>query len=141
MLFDGVAQLAVRYVGGVAGNTGPPDRIEQVRALIVDRGAGEDQSVVLGALEYADRAAQSEQVTVKTQREIVRIVATGVRPTRDELPLVVDDLPVQHPRRHRGMVYVLEMRTVGGVLGHDLWMHRFPLGTPGELRVRPVVGG
>ena len=121
------------------GKPWPPDRIEQIRALVVDRGAGEDQPVVLRALERTDRAAQTEQVAVEPQCQIVRVVAAGVRPARDEPPLVVDDLPVQHPGRHRGMVHVLEMRTVGGVLGHDLRVYRLTLGAPGELRVRAVV--
>ena len=47
LLFDLLAQLVGRDVGGVAGKPGPPDRVEQVRALVVDRRAGEDQPMVL----------------------------------------------------------------------------------------------
>ena len=96
--------------------------------------------MVLRALEDADRSAEAEQVTVEPQCKIFGVVASRVRPTRNELPFVVDDLPVQHPGRHRGVVHVLEMGTVGGVLGHDLRMHRFALGAPGELGVGAVVG-
>src|SRR6202012_6254852 len=38
------------------------------------------------------------------------------------------------------MVHVLEMCTVGGILGDDLRMHGFALGPSGELRIGPVVG-
>src|ERR1700722_10104693 len=96
--------------------------------------------MILGAFEHADRATQAEQVAVEPQREILRVVAACGRPARDELPLVVDDLPVQHPRRHRGTVYVLEMRTVGRILGHDLRMHGLAFGPPRELRIRAIVG-
>ena len=96
--------------------------------------------MILRSLEDADRSAQAEQVAVEPQRQIVGIVAARVRPARDELPFVVDDLPVQHPGRDRGVVHVLEMGAVGGVLRHDLRMHRFALGAPGEFRIRPVVG-
>src|SRR5271163_32776 len=95
--------------------------------------------MILGALEHADRATQTEQVAVEPQREILSVVAARVRPTRDELPFLVDDLPVQHPRRHRGAVYIFEMRTVRRVLRHDLRMHRLTLRAPGELGVRPVI--
>ncbi len=54
---------------------------------------------------------------------------------------MIDDLPVQHPGRHRGVMHVLEMGTVRSVFGHDLWVHRFLFGEPGELRIRPVIGG
>ena len=88
--------------------------------------------MILRTLENADRSAETEQVAVEPQREILGVVAMCVRPTRNELPFVVDDLPVQDPRRHGGVMHVLEMGAVGGVLRHDLWMHRFMLRPPGE---------
>jgi len=95
VLFDGVAQLAVRDIGCVARNSRPPDRVEQVGTLVVDRSTGEDQPMVLRALENTDRSAQPKQVAMEPQREIVGILAASIRETRDELPFVVDDSPVQ----------------------------------------------
>ena len=38
------------------------------------------------------------------------------------------------------MMHILEMGTVGRVLGHNLRMHRFTLRAPGELRIGAVIG-
>src|SRR3984957_11665832 len=96
--------------------------------------------MILGAFEHADRATQAEQVAVKPQREILGVVAARVRPARDELPLVDTELSA-HPRRgHRGMVYILEIRPLGIILGDGLRMHGFAFVPPRELRIRAVVG-
>src|SRR5271166_1833190 len=65
LLFDDLAQLAFRHIGGVAGTSRPPDRVEQVGALVIDRRAGENQPMILRALEDADRAAETEQMAVE----------------------------------------------------------------------------
>lgn len=107
--------------------------------MVIDRGAGEDQPVVGGALERADGKAQPGEVAVDVERHLVGIIAVGVRPAGEELPFVVHHLPVQADRGDGGAVHIAEMCTVRTVFGDDLGMHRFVLGESGELRIGPVV--
>src|SRR5271156_3507713 len=65
LLFDDLAQLALRHVGVIPGRSGPPDRVEQIRTLVIDRRAGENQPMILRALEDADRSAETEQMAVE----------------------------------------------------------------------------
>src|SRR5580658_9370520 len=96
--------------------------------------------MVLHSLECADRSTEAKEVAVDAQRHGAGVVTPHVGPTREELPLFTDNLPIEGDWRDGGAVHPFEMHAVGSVLGHHLRMYRLASRSVHEDRVGRVIG-